>query len=76
MHPAEPVAADVTTTAPAASAASSHAPSSSVPQRGMYGFIAPSENQKIHQLIQELEREGAVVIFMRGETIGRGLGTQ
>ncbi|XP_071683066.1 uncharacterized protein [Lolium perenne] len=76
MLPADPVAADVTTTAPAAGAASSHAPSSSVSQRGMYGFIAPSENQKIHQLIQELEREGAVVIFMRGETIGCGVGTQ
>ncbi|XP_047043252.1 uncharacterized protein LOC124647334 [Lolium rigidum] len=33
MLPADPVAADVTTTAPAVSAASSHAPSSSVSQR-------------------------------------------
>uniref|UniRef100_A0ACD5TPN8 Uncharacterized protein n=1 Tax=Avena sativa TaxID=4498 RepID=A0ACD5TPN8_AVESA len=70
-HPAERAAAEATTPAPAATTATSHAPISAVSPGGMYGFIV-RPNPRIQQLIQEMEREGAVVFTMRGEAIGYG----
>jgi hypothetical protein len=39
----------------------------------MFGFVV-QRGPRIEQFIQELQREGAVVVAMRGEMIGSGLG--
>ncbi|KAM0906209.1 hypothetical protein ACQ4PT_016892 [Festuca glaucescens] len=44
-----------------------------VPTGALFGFVVQG-NPRIEQLIQEMQREGAVVVAMRGEMIGSGLG--
>jgi hypothetical protein len=43
-----------------------------VPTGALFGFVV-QQNPRIEQLIQEMQREGAVVVAMRGEMIGSGL---
>jgi hypothetical protein len=44
-----------------------------VPTSALFGFVA-QRTPRLEQLIQELQREGAVVVAMRGEMIGPSLG--
>jgi hypothetical protein len=44
-----------------------------VPTGAVFGFVVQG-NPRIEHLIQEMQREGAVVVAMRGEMIGPGLG--
>jgi hypothetical protein len=43
-----------------------------VPTGALFGFVV-QRNPRIEKLIQEMQREGAVVVAMQGEMIGPGL---
>uniref|UniRef100_A0ACD6AHF4 Uncharacterized protein n=2 Tax=Avena sativa TaxID=4498 RepID=A0ACD6AHF4_AVESA len=57
-----------------ASTSSANRSSLAVPTGALFGFVV-QQNPRVEQLIQEMQREGAVVVAMRGEMIGSGLGT-
>uniref|UniRef100_A0ACD5WSQ7 Uncharacterized protein n=1 Tax=Avena sativa TaxID=4498 RepID=A0ACD5WSQ7_AVESA len=48
-------------------------PCVAIPTGAFFGFVVQS-NPKVEQLIHEMHLEGAVVVAMRGEMIGSGLG--
>ncbi|XP_048539552.1 uncharacterized protein LOC125518744 [Triticum urartu] len=75
---AGPNAPSPTTEAPTAAAATMSAnhcqdhPNMAAPTGALYGFVV-QRTPRLEQLIQEMQREGAVMVAMQGQMIGPGL---
>ncbi|XBI39213.1 hypothetical protein VPH35_124042 [Triticum aestivum] len=76
---AGPNAPSPTTEAPTAAAATMSAnhcqdhPNMAAPTGALFGFVV-QRTPRLEQLIQEMQREGAVMVAMQGQMIGPGLG--
>ena len=76
---AGPNAPSPTTEAPTAAAATMSAnhcqdhPNMAAPTGALFGFVV-QRTPRLEQLIQEMQREGAVMVAMQGQMIGPGIG--